>query len=292
MGSLLRDADLALYQAKADGRSLCRIFKSEMEERVRTRRLLELDFREALANNHFELHYQPIYNVKQKAFKGCEALLRWKHPDKGWIPPTVFVPLAEEMGLIKELDEWVLRRACHDCAVWPPEVRVAVNISAAHLHDRKLVGVVKEAITAANILPSRVCIEITETALLRNLRSARSILFRLSKLGLSISLDDFGTGYSSLSYLHTLPLNKVKIDRSFLRDLEHNSKALTLLAAVSRLGLDLGLEVVLEGVETREELELISNETQVDEIQGFLFSRPLPEATVLDFLANQFRAAA
>lgn len=292
MGSLLRDADLALYQAKADGRSLYRVFESEMAERVRTRRLLELDFREALANNQFELHYQPIYNLKKKAFTGCEALLRWRHPTKGWIPPTVFVPLAEEMGLIKELDEWVLRRACQHCAGWPNDIRVAVNISATHFHDRKLVSAVKDAITAANIPPSRVCIEITETALLRNLRSAYSNLFRLSNLGLSISLDDFGTGYSSLSYLHTLPLNKVKIDRSFLRDLEHNSKALKLLAAVARLSLDLGLEVVLEGVETRDELELISSQTQVDEIQGFLFSRPLPEAKVLDFLRSQIRIAA
>ena len=292
VGPLLRDADMALYQAKADGRGRSRVFELEMEEKVRTRQLLELDFREALTHNHFELHYQPIYNIDSKTFTICEALLRWKHPIRGWVSPGVFVPLAEEMGLIGELDDWVLRRACLDCGKWPREVRVAVNISATHFRDAKLAQTIVQALQSASLPAERLCIEITETALLSNILTARSNLSQLSQLGVSIALDDFGTGYSSLSYLHSLPLNKVKIDRSFLLDLEKSERVQNLLAAVVRLSVDLGLEVVIEGVETPEEFALICAKTQVDAIQGFLFARPMPGSLIPKFLEAEIRFAA
>ncbi len=284
VGCLLRDADLALYQAKADGRGVTRVFAPEMEERVRTRRALEYDFREALTHDSFEVYYQPIYNLGKRAFTGCEALLRWNHPTRGWISPSVFVPLAEEMGLIGELDDWVLQKACFDCAKWPPGLGVAVNISAIHFLDQNLIKSVRQALKSAHLQASRLTVEITETALLKNLDAARLILSQLRRLGVSISLDDFGTGYSSLSYLHSLPLNRVKIDRSFLQGLDREGMALKLLDGVAKLCMILGLEVVMEGVETGEELALVSENTPIKEIQGFYFSRPLPENAILKSL--------
>ena len=292
VGPLLRDADLALYQAKADGRGVTRVFAPEMEERVRTRRALEYDFREALNNSSFEVYYQPIYNLDKRAFTGCEALLRWNHPIRGWISPSVFVPLAEEMGLIGDLDDWVLQKACFDCAKWPPGFGVAVNVSAIHFLDQNLIKSVKQALKAAQLPASRLSVEITETALLKNLDAARLILSQLRRIGVSISLDDFGTGYSSLSYLHSLPLNRVKIDRSFLQGIDREGLALKLLDGIAKLCRVLGLEVVMEGVESGEELALVSETTPIKEIQGFYFSRPLPENAVLSLFEKQSRLAA
>jgi EAL domain-containing protein (putative c-di-GMP-specific phosphodiesterase class I) len=187
----------------------------------------------------------------------------------------VFVPVAEEMGLILRLDDWVLRKACQACASWPSDIRVAVNVSALHFRDRQVVESVRAALLEAGLAPHRLEIELTETALLQNIQMTRSVLSDLRQLGVRISLDDFGTGYSSLSYLHSLPLNKIKIDRSFLRGLEKDSRALRLLSGITRLSADLGLLVVMEGVETKDEYELIVGNTAVDEIQGYFFSRPV-----------------
>jgi predicted signal transduction protein with EAL and GGDEF domain len=276
IGSLLRNADMALYQAKAEGRNTWRFFEAELEIKAQSRRNLELDLRRALGENEFELHFQPIYNLAKKRFSSCEALIRWNHPTRGRVPPTVFVPVAEEMGLILELDDWVLRNACSACAAWPTDVRVAVNISALHFRDRQVVESVKAALGESQLAPHRLEIELTETALLQNIQMTRSVLNELRQTGVRISLDDFGTGYSSLSYLNSLPFNKIKIDRSFLRGLERESRALKLLNGITRLSADLGLLVVMEGVETEEEFKLITGHTAVDEIQGFLLSRPAP----------------
>jgi diguanylate cyclase (GGDEF)-like protein len=274
IGSLLRNADMALYQAKAEGRNTWRFFEAELEIKAQSRRNLELDLRRALGENEFELHFQPIYNLAKKRFSSCEALIRWNHPTRGRVPPTVFVPVAEEMGLILELDDWVLRNACSACAAWPTDVRVAVNISALHFRDRQVVESVKAALGESQLAPHRLEIELTETALLQNIQMTRSVLNELRQTGVRISLDDFGTGYSSLSYLNSLPFNKIKIDRSFLRGLERESRALKLLNGITRLSADLGLLVVMEGVETEEEFKLITDHTAVDEIQGYLLSRP------------------
>jgi diguanylate cyclase (GGDEF)-like protein len=274
IGSLLRNADMALYQAKAEGRNTWRFFEAELEIKAQSRRNLEFDLRRAFDRGEFELHFQPIYNLAKKRFSSCEALIRWNHPTRGRVPPAVFVPVAEEMGLIVQLDDWVLQNACSTCATWPADVRVAVNVSALHFRDRQVVESVKAALRDSQLAPHRLEIELTETALLQNIQMTRSLLTELRQIGVRISLDDFGTGYSSLSYLNSLPFNKIKIDRSFLRGLERESRALKLLNGITRLSADLGLLVVMEGVETEEEFKLITDHTAVDEIQGYLLSRP------------------
>jgi diguanylate cyclase (GGDEF)-like protein len=274
IGSLLRNADMALYQAKAEGRNTWRFFETELEIKAQSRRNLEFDLRRAFDRNEFELHFQPIYNLAKKKFSSCEALIRWNHPTRGKVPPAVFVPVAEEMGLILQMDDWVLRNACSACAAWPTDVRVAANISALHFRDRQVVESVRTALRESQLAPHRLEIELTETALVQNIQMTRSVLTELRQIGVRISLDDFGTGYSSLSYLNSLPFNKIKIDRSFLRGLEREGRALKLLNGITRLSADLGLLVVMEGVETEEEFKLITDYTAVDEIQGFLLSRP------------------
>jgi len=280
IGSLLRNADMALYQAKAEGRNIWRFFEAELEIKAQSRRNLEFDLRRAFDKNEFELHFQPIYNLAKKKFSSCEALIRWNHPTRGKVPPAVFVPVAEEMGLILQMDDWVLRNACSACAAWPTDVRVAANISALHFRDRQVVESVRTALRESQLAPHRLEIELTETALVQNIQMTRSVLTELRQIGVRISLDDFGTGYSSLSYLNSLPFNKIKIDRSFLRGLEREGRALKLLNGITRLSADLGLLVVMEGVETEEEFKLITDYTAVDEIQGFLLSRPAPNKEV------------
>jgi diguanylate cyclase (GGDEF)-like protein len=280
IGSLLRNADMALYQAKAEGRNTWRFFEAELEIKAQSRRNLEFDLRRAFAKNEFELHFQPIYNLAKKKFSSCEALIRWNHPTRGKVPPAVFVPVAEEMGLILQMDDWVLRNACLACAAWPTDVRVAANISALHFRDRQVVESVRTALRESQLAPHRLEIELTETALVQNIQMTRSVLTELRQIGVRISLDDFGTGYSSLSYLNSLPFNKIKIDRSFLRGLEREGRALKLLNGITRLSADLGLLVVMEGVETEEEFKLITDYTAVDEIQGFLLGRPAPNKEV------------
>ena len=292
LGALLRCADLALYEAKAEGRGVWRLFESGMEARARERRELEFDLRRALEFDLLELHFQPIYNIAEKKFLGCEALLRWRHPTRGAVSPAVFVPMAEEMGLVNRLDEWVVKRACLAAATWPKTVSVAVNLSAVHFRDFAVIDLIKDALCAAALSPHRLEIEITETAALQNLELTRSILCELRKIGVRVSLDDFGTGYSSLSYLHTLPLNKIKINRSFLEGVHSNLQAMKLLTGVARLSKDLGLLIVMEGVETEEQLAMITSSTPVDEIQGFLFSPALPLQEITRVLEEEQRAAA
>ena len=292
LGVMLRCADMALYQAKADGRGTWRLFEPRMETRARARRELEFDLRVALENEIMNLHFQPIYHVGKRRFIGCEALLRWRHPVRGMVPPSVFVPIAEEIGVIGKLDEFVLRKACATAANWPEDVSIAVNLSAVSFENAEIVGRIKSALAHSRLAPQRLEIEITETALLRNMQLTRAILCELRKLGVRISLDDFGTGYSSLSYLHSLPLNKIKIDRSFLSGLEPGSPALKLLSGVAHMSKDLGLTIVVEGVETQEQFLLVTGSTDVDEIQGYLFSGPVPEAEISEIFAKAHQSAA
>ncbi|MEX0852950.1 MAG: EAL domain-containing protein [Bauldia sp.] len=282
---LLKIADMALYWAKTDQRGIWRFFEPEMDIRAHARRALELDLRHALSTNAFQVHYQPLLNLRTQKISTCEALLRWPHPTRGMVSPSEFIPVAEEMGLIVELGNWVLHEACRACATWPEDVRVAVNLSANQFRRGDIAGTIKEALHAAGLEPGRLEIEITESVLLQDTRATRQILRELKDYGVRISLDDFGTGYSSLSYLHSLPLNKVKIDRSFLEGLEDGERSLVLLRGVAKLSAELGLAVTVEGIETAEQLALVAAESCVTEAQGFLFSMAIPAAD-LEILLN------
>jgi len=281
--TLLKNADMALYRAKADGRGTFCFFREEMAQIVEARRILELDLRKALANEEFELLYQPLVNLKSGRIATCEALLRWNHPVRGTVSPIDIIPVAEDMGLIVDLGRWILRKACMECMKWPEAVSVAVNFSPQQFHQRELLSEVRYALEVSGLPANRLEIEITESSLLRNTQSTHDVLSQLHAIGVRISLDDFGTGYSSLSYLHNFPLQKVKIDRSFLEGID-SDRPLTLLRGVARLSADLGMLVVVEGIETNEQLELISADGTVTEAQGYLFSRPVPAVRVRQLL--------
>lgn len=280
---LLKNADMALYRAKADGRGTFCFFRDEMAHTVETRRVLELDLRHALAHEEFELYYQPLVNLKSGRISTCEALLRWNHPTRGAVSPADIIPVVEDMGLVVDLGRWILRKACMECMKWPDPVSVAVNFSPQQFHQRDVMTEVRYALEVSGLPAHRLEIEITESSLLRNTQWTLDVLTQLREAGVRISLDDFGTGYSSLSYLHNFPLQKVKIDRSFLEDIGSH-RPLTLLRGVARLSADLGMSVVVEGIETNEQLELISAEGTVTEAQGFLFSRPVPAPRVRELL--------
>jgi diguanylate cyclase (GGDEF)-like protein len=281
--TLLKNADMALYRAKSDGRGTFCFFRDEMAQTVEARRILELDLRKALANEEFELFYQPLVNLKSGKIATCEALLRWNHPVRGTVSPIDIIPVAEDMGLIVDLGRWILRKACMECMKWPEAVSVAVNFSPQQFHQRDVLSEVRYALEVSGLPAHRLEIEITESSLLRNTQLTHDVLSQLHSLGVRISLDDFGTGYSSLSYLHNFPLQKVKIDRSFLEGID-TDRPLTLLRGVARLSADLGMSVVVEGVETNEQLELISADGAVTEAQGYLFSRPVPAVRVRQLL--------
>jgi diguanylate cyclase (GGDEF)-like protein len=281
--TLLKNADMALYRAKADGRGTFCFFRDEMAQTVEARRILELDLRKALANEEFELFYQPLVNLKSGRIATCEALLRWNHPVRGTVSPIDIIPVAEDMGLIVDLGRWILRKACMECMKWPEPVSVAVNFSPQQFHQRDILSEVRYALEVSGLPADRLEIEITESSLLRNTQLTHDVLSQLCAIGVRISLDDFGTGYSSLSYLHNFPLQKVKIDRSFLEGID-SDRPLTLLRGVARLSADLGMSVVVEGIETNEQLELISADGTVTEAQGYLFSRPVPAVRVRQLL--------
>jgi diguanylate cyclase (GGDEF)-like protein len=281
--TLLKNADMALYRAKADGRGTFCFFREELAQTVEARRVLELDLRKALANEEFELFYQPLVNLKSGKITTCEALLRWNHPVRGTVSPVDIIPVAEDMGLIVDLGRWILRRACMECMKWPEGVSVAVNFSPQQFHQRDVLSEVRYALEVSGLPAHRLEVEITESSLLRNTQLTHDVLSQLSAIGVRISLDDFGTGYSSLSYLHNFPLQKVKIDRSFLEGID-TDRPLTLLRGVARLSADLGMSVVVEGIETNEQLELISADGTVSEAQGYLFSRPVPAVRVRQLL--------
>jgi diguanylate cyclase (GGDEF)-like protein len=273
---LLKNADLALDRAKREGRGVYSFFEPEMDAHMQARRQLQLDLRKALANGEFELHYQPLVNLEHDEISCLEALLRWRHPDRGMVSPAQFIPLAEETGLIVPIGEWALREACAAAAQWPDPIRVAINLSATQFKSRQLVDTVFSALAAAGLSPRRLELEITESVLLQNNDTTLDILHQLRALGVRIALDDFGTGYSSLSYLRSFPFDKIKIDRCFVSDLtEASEDATAILRAVAGLGTSLGIATTAEGVETQEQLERVREEG-CTEMQGYLFSPPRP----------------
>jgi diguanylate cyclase (GGDEF)-like protein len=291
---LMKSADMALYRAKADGRGVLRYFESEMDAKMQARRALELDLRKALVEHEFELFYQPIVDLKSNRVSGFEALLRWNHPTQGLISPADFIPIAEDMGLITPLGEWVLRQACREAAGWPERVKVAVNLSPAQFKSKALALVVTTALADSGLAPDRLELEITESVLLQDNDTVRGILHQLRALGVRISMDDFGTGYSSLSYLRSFPFDKIKIDQSFVRDMGQHDDSIAIVRAVAGLGRNLGMSTTAEGVETNEQLGRLREEG-CTEVQGYLFSRPLPASEVPRLLAQiqlQMRSAA
>jgi diguanylate cyclase (GGDEF)-like protein len=272
---LLRNADLALYRAKGDGRGVFRFFQPAMDLQMQTRRLMEQDLRKALPAGEFELYYQPVVNLASNEVSGFEALIRWNHPQHGLVSPGTFIPLAEEIGFIVPMGEWVIREACATAAKWPGDARVAVNISAVQFRNPGLMQVIVGALASSGLNPTRLEIEITETVLLQNKEATLAVLHQLRALGVRIALDDFGTGYSSLTYLQSFPFDKIKIDRSFVKDITENSGSLNIVRAVAALASGMGMTATAEGVETREQLDSITSEG-CTEMQGFLFSKPLP----------------
>lgn len=281
--TLLKNADMALYRAKSEGRGTFCFFREEMAQTVEARRTLELDLRRALASEEFELFYQPLVNLQSGKISACEALLRWNHPARGTVSPIDIIPVAEDMGLIVDLGRWILRKACMECMQWPEAVSVAVNFSPQQFHQRDILSEIRYALDVSGLPAGRLEIEITESSLLKNTQLTHDVLSQLRALGVRISLDDFGTGYSSLSYLHNFPLQKVKIDRSFLEGID-TDRPLRLLRGVARLSADLGMSVVVEGIETNEQLELVNAEGTISEAQGYLFSRPVPAARIRQLL--------
>ena len=270
---LLRNADMALYRAKADGRGTVRFFEAEMDVRIQARHKLETELRRALVQQEFEVYYQPIVDLASNRVAAFEALVRWNHPERGLIMPDVFVPVAEDIGLIGPIGEWVLQRACAQAAHWPAHIGVAVNLSPCQFR-RTLVAAVLQALTASGLGAERLELEITESALLQNSETTLSMLQQLHEMGVGISLDDFGTGYSSLSYLHSFPIDKIKIDRSFVKQATVNPHCAAIVRALAGLGRTLDIKTTAEGVETEQQLEWLRAEG-CSEVQGYLFSRPL-----------------
>jgi diguanylate cyclase (GGDEF)-like protein len=283
---LLRNADLALYSAKSDGRATYRFFEPKMNKLLQDRRQLEADLRNALVHDELELYYQPQVDAMSEEITGCEALLRWNHPVRGLVMPFEFIPLAEEIGLIVPIGEWVLRKACQEAKSWPKPYRIAVNLSPAQFRSRDLVQSVLDALAETNLEPHRLELEITETTLLRDDETTMATLQRLHDLGIKISMDDFGTGYASLSNLHRFPFDKIKIDRSFVVGMEGKGDGAAIIKAVVWLGKELGITTVAEGVETDEQLQQV-RAYGCSEVQGYLFSRPLPVSALRKYIERR-----
>jgi diguanylate cyclase (GGDEF)-like protein len=286
VNDLLKNADMALYGAKADGRGVYRFFEPTMDARMKARRTLELALRKALERAEFELFYQPVVNLHRQDVHCCEALIRWNHPDRGIIEPGEFIPVAEEIGLIVALGEWVIRRACEDAARWPEEVCVAVNLSPTQLGSKNLVPTVLNALAASRLSAQRLELEITEAVLMHNTESTLKTLHQLRSLGIRISMDDFGTGYSSLSYLRSFPFDKIKIDRCFINGLGDSSESDAIVHAVAGLAMSLSMTTTAEGVETREQLDRV-RELGCTDVQGFFYSPPVPLRELVKILAKR-----
>jgi diguanylate cyclase (GGDEF)-like protein/PAS domain S-box-containing protein len=283
--TLLRNADTALYRAKTDGRGTYRYFEPEMDAQLLQRRMLELDLRKALANEEFELYYQPLITLETDELAGFEALLRWRHPRRGLLAPAEFIPLAEETGLIVPMGEWVIRQACAEATRWPKNVGVAVNLSPVQFKSETLVHVVASALSGSGLAPNRLELEITESVLLRDAAATLATLHQLRALGIRIAIDDFGTGYSCLSYLRSFPFDKIKIDREFVRELSERSDCTAIIRAIAGLGASLGMATTAEGVETEDQLRRVRAEG-CTEVQGYLFSRPIPAHELGRFLSG------
>lgn len=280
---LQKSADLALYRAKDKGRGTFVFFEPHMDAVMRERRALENDLRLALARQAFSLAYQPLYEAAEGRLSGFEALLRWTHPTRGAISPGAFIPLAEQTGLIIPIGQWVLRKACEDAMSWPEHLTVAVNLSAAQFADRKIVATIRDALSRSGLDPARLEVEITESVLLSNSGGVIKSLTEIRSLGVRIAMDDFGTGYSSLSYLRSFPFDRVKIDRSFVSDIESNADSAAIVSAIIGLGHSLGMATTAEGIENSDQLERIRAEG-CDHLQGFFLSRPVGADRICEIL--------
>ena len=280
---ILKNADLAMYAAKAAGRRTYRFFETEMEAEVRARRSLEMDLRKALVDGGFEVYYQPFLGLQTNAITGCEALVRWRHPQRGMISPAEFIPLAEDTGLINRLGEWVLTSACKEAVSWPGNIRLAVNVSPVQFRSGTLALKVMAALAESGLAASRLELEITEAVLIRDDEAALAVLHDLRAIGVRIALDDFGTGYSSLSYLQRFPFDKIKIDRCFITDIAEPEGSSRIVQAVVTIAADRHMTTTAEGVETEQQRDLL-RELGCSEMQGYLFSPPKPAADIRPLL--------
>jgi diguanylate cyclase (GGDEF)-like protein len=285
---LLRQADIALSRAKAEGGTTWRSFEAAMDAELQSRRGLETDLRRALANNEFEVHFQPINSAKTRSIRSFEALARWRHPERGMISPADFIPLAERTGLIAPLGEWVLRTACQEATHWPSDVRVSVNLSACQFRAGDLIGTVRKALADTGLPARRLELEITESVLLDGSGDNLATLHALRDLGAKIAMDDFGTGYSSLSYLRSFPFDKIKIDQSFVKNIDQRD-AREIVRAIANLGRTLGITTTAEGVETEDQLKTMIA-YRCTEVQGYFFSRPVPASQVRRLLDMFYQA--
>ena len=288
---LLKNADTALYGAKANGRGTSCFYEAAMNAALQARRVLEVGLRQAIARNELELHYQPLVDARSREVSGFEALVRWRHPERGMISPEEFIPVAEASGLIGAIGRWVLRTACLDAARWPNGIGVAVNLSSLQFKDKHLVANVRAALANSGLAADRLELEITESVLLNDNKATLKILHEIKAMGVQISMDDFGTGYSSLSYLRSFPFDKVKIDRSFIKDLPHDRNSIAIVRAIVGLSGTFGLRVTAEGVETEEQADLLAVE-RCSQLQGYLFSKPIPVAEVPHLIKQSARASA
>ena len=282
---LLRAADLAMYRAKADGRGRYRFFEPEFDRQVQERRDLEVALRAAVDQDALDIQYQPLVNLQTNRISGFEALSRWEDPQRGFVPPCTFISLAEEVGLIDIIGERVLKRACAEAATWPEQITIAVNLSPVQFRSGHLVSAVKDALAASGLLPGRLELEITESIFLQDSESNLALLGELGDLGVKISMDDFGTGYSSLGYLRSFPFDKIKIDRSFIRDLPTSQSSVAIVRAICGLARSFGASTTAEGVETDDQLMQIRAEGCTD-VQGYIVSKPLPAREIPALLAR------
>jgi EAL domain-containing protein (putative c-di-GMP-specific phosphodiesterase class I) len=279
-------ADLALFESKSRGRGGIAGFEHEMDGRYVEQQKLKADLRDAVTAGALNAVYQPMYKTDGTRIECAEALARWVHPERGSIPPDVFIRLAEEMGIISDITRFILLRACADCMTWPEHIAVSVNLSARDLRDNDILSLVSEALSRTGLPPARLHLEVTESCLIDEPAAVRAILAELRSRGITIAIDDFGTGFSSLSYLDTLPLDIVKIDRSFVRNIVQDTRRLKLLRGTVNLARELGLKIVVEGVETADQLAILNKQRSADLIQGYVFSQPVPSQNIGILSAN------
>jgi diguanylate cyclase (GGDEF)-like protein/PAS domain S-box-containing protein len=296
LDELLKNADLAMYGAKADGRRTYRFFERDMDARIKTRRLLEQDLRKVTADGRFteggfDIHYQPLVNLRDNEVCGCEALLRWRHPVRGMISPAEFIPIAEDSGLISQLGEWVLTKACAEAATWPKNIKLAVNVSPVQFRNHAFALKVASTLAESGLPASRLELEITEAVLIRDDEVALAVLHQLRAIGVRVALDDFGTGYSSLSYLQRFPFDKIKIDRSFVNEIVDSEGSCAIIQAVVNIAAARNMTTTAEGVETELQRELLRT-LGCTEMQGYLFSPAKPAAEVVALFGHQRPAAA
>ena len=284
-GMLLKNADLALYRAKADGRGCHRFFEPGMDERIQARRTMEIDLRRALALKELQLVYQPQRRIATGEITGFEALIRWHHPERGIVSPADFIPLAEEIGVIVPIGDWVLREACQQAAAWPRPVSIAINVSPVQFRGGRILETVTSALAQSGLPPERLEIEITESVLLDETSAVLDILHGLHRLGVRIAMDDFGTGYSSLAYLQTFPFDTIKIDRSFVHDLGTSAERCAIVKAITTLAEALGMTTTAEGVETQAELDIVRAQG-VHAVQGYWTGRPQSQDAAAELLAG------